>query len=513
MALFPSAKPEYAESALYYLFTLPRTRANGGYPDNEYLCISQEKVLRIVNYLKQSLGTTFNIVVYLATFGRLLWLEGRVRRGVFRNWARQYRYRPVNFVQPATEQEIIDLIKGAKKLRVFGSGHSFNSGVVVDGTLVSLDKYSGVVWKDVARKQFAVRGGTRIRDVNLALRNEGLAFSALPSHDAQSIAGILSTDVHGTGRDWGFVSESVVGLRIIDGKGQAIDCLPGDDLFKAAIGGVGAVGIIVEVVIEAVDRFNVEQKVSKSTFTFVEKNLEHLLEENDHMSLYMFPFTEVCLINTWNRTQRPKTFLGPLRELASTSIDALSQAWLGDLLAYSGSLPALSSFVSRLKPDTDYVLESNEAFNRTIYLVHQELEFAVPFKDTFHVYRRFLALYEEMYQSGLPLAFFELRFTPAGHTRTLVGAGRQRQSTWIDIICSAHGFEKLYSAAENLMKEIGARPHLGKSCRSFDSTSFGPLHGEHFARFRQLAEEHDPEHKFVNPFTQRLFGLGEESPG
>jgi FAD/FMN-containing dehydrogenase len=90
------------------------------------------------------------------------------------------------------------------------------------------------------------------------LFDEGLAFRALPSHDAQSIAGILSTDVHGTGnvfgttgKEWGFVSQSVVGLKLIDGKGEVHECEPSDDLFKAAIGGVGAVGIISEVVVQA----------------------------------------------------------------------------------------------------------------------------------------------------------------------------------------------------------------------------------------------------------------------
>ena len=59
------------------------------------------------------------------------------------------------------------------------------------------------------------------------------------------------------------------------------------------------------------------------------------------------------------------------------------------------------------------------------------------------------------------------------------------------------------------MKQIDARPHLGKYCHSFDKFDFKRLHGEHFARFVQLAEEHDPEHKFVNQFTQGLFGPGE----
>jgi hypothetical protein len=36
------------------------------------------------------------------------------------------------------------------------------------------------------------------------------------------------------------------------------------------------------------------------------------------------------------------------------------------------------------------------------------------------------------------------------------------------------------------------------------------LHGEHFARFRQLVEQHDPEGKFANDFTRRLFASGVE---
>ena len=42
--------------------------------------------------------------------------------------------------------------------------------------------------------------------------------------------------------------ESVVRLKLIDGKGEILECEPADDLFKAAIGGIGAVGIIVDVI-------------------------------------------------------------------------------------------------------------------------------------------------------------------------------------------------------------------------------------------------------------------------
>ena len=462
-------------------------------------------------YFYVGLATTLNIFLYALTFGRYLWLEGRVRGGVFKNWGKRFRYRPKNFEQPTTEARIVELVRNAKELRFFGSAHSFNDGVVADETLVSLDKFTGMIPRsDLPADQRAFKGGTRVRDVVRLLLDQGLAFEALPSHDAQSIAGILSTDVHGTAGkrwDWGFVSDSVVSIKIVDGLGVIHECTPDDDLFKAAIGGVGAVGIITEVVIRAVNRFKVEQNFEISDLSYVEENFESLLAENEHLSFYLFPFTQKCQISKWNQTDKPQTFLGPLWEFVSISWDALSAAWAGNAIAYLGWLPKLSTWAHRRKWGTDLVMESNQAFNRTIYHLHQELEFTVPFEQTFAICRRFISLYEEMYaRKRLPYALFEVRFTPAGHNSTLIGAGRERKCTWIDLVLNdSHGFEDYYAKAEELIKELGARPHLGKFCRRHRKEDLAKIHGENFARFLELAQTYDPDQKFTNEFTRRMF--------
>jgi L-gulono-1,4-lactone dehydrogenase len=482
------------------------------YGHGGFIRAMEEGMTKLFGYSKVALFTTLNILLNAVTFGDYVWLEGRVRGGVFRNWAKRFRYAPRKFVRPTTEAELVELVKNSRSLRVFGSGHSFNGGVVSDDTLVSLDDYSGVVWKDRRARRMAVKGGTRVRDVVTLMLDEGLAFRALPSHDAQSIAGTLSTDVHGTGNvlgtedEWGFVSQSVVGLKLIDGRGNVHECGPEDDLFKAAVGGIGAPGIISEVVVEGVERFDVEQRVETSDVTFLKNNLDRLLGENDHLSVYLFPFTQRCRINTWNRTYKGRSVFGGLREFVRTTIDALGAAWFGNFLAYAGLLKNLSPLVYGVERGSNLVLESNKAFNRTIYHLHQELEFTVPFENTFEACRRFIDLYEEMYPSCLPYALFEVRFTPA-HDRTLIGAGRERRSTWIDLVCDdSHGFEKYYAAAEELIKEIGARPHLGKYCESFGKDDLARLHGDRFTRFLSLLEEHDPDHKFANDLTRRLFG-------
>lgn len=464
----------------------------------------------VTSYVRVGVHTTINIVVNAATRGRALWLEGRVVDGVFRNWARQFRYRPARVVRPRTEDEVVDLVKAARHIRSYGAGHSFNAGVVSDEVLVSLDRYSGRVAFDAARRQLVVKGGTRVRDVVRLLAQEGLAFAALPSHDAQSIAGILSTDVHGTGRDWGFVSSSVTRLKLVDGTGAVHECEPGDELFRAAVGGVGAVGLITEVTIQGVDRFLVEQQTKIVDTAWVEGNLDSILDDNDHASLYLFPFSDQCQLNTWNRTDRSPSPAGPLREWLSISLDALLSAWFGNLLAYTGQLrharrwSRLAYFVRR---GTNLVLDGPQAFNRTIYHLHQELEFTVPYEDTVAVSRRLLRLYEDLYPSGLPYTLLEVRFTPAGHERSLLGPGRTRRSAWMDVVCNdSDGFETYYAAVEKLLRELGGRPHLGKYCLTLDATDLRRLYGEDFDRFRRVMAERDPDEKFQNAFTRRLFG-------
>ncbi len=455
------------------------------------------------SYLYGGLATTLNIILNALTFKNFLWLEGRVRGRRFRNWARNFVYQPTNFVQPTTEQEIVNLVKSSAKIRLFGSGHSFNAGVVSDATLVSLDKYAGLIKQE--GNLFTVKGGTRMRDVVAILLENGFAFEALPSHDAQSIAGILSTNVHGTGKNWGFVGEMVEQLKIIDGIGAIHECTPADDLFRAAIGGIGAVGIISEVTVRTVPKFNVEQKFELVDCDIVRKNLDAMLEDNHHLSLYIFPFATVCQVSIWNPTSKDKSFLNKLREWIAISFDALNAAWFGNLMAYTGFLP-WSNWTYGIKRGTNLVMESNEAFNRSIYHLHQELEFTVPYEDTWETCDRFIKLYEKMYTQKLPYALLEVRFTPAGQDKTLIGAGRERHSTWIDLICNdSHGFEKYYAAAEEIIKEIGAHPHLGKYCEKLDKNHLLQVHAVNFERFLELMHEHDPQDKFANEFTQRLF--------
>ncbi|MFT4166082.1 MAG: D-arabinono-1,4-lactone oxidase [Microlunatus sp.] len=465
---------------------------------------------RLSSYLKGGFATTANVAAYAATNGRYVLLEGRRHGEVFRNWALRFAQTPRSYARPTTRAQIVEAVQRPGRLRVVGSGHSFNDGILTEDTLVSLDDYSGLVRIDLDNRQLTFRAGTRVRDAVAIMLQHGLAFAALPSHDAQSLGGILSTDVHGTGKNWGFVSESVVGLTIVDGTGELHRCGPTDDLFRAAIGGVGAVGIITEVVVQGVPRFAVDQRTFMQEVAWVRGHLDELIAQHDHVSLYLFPYAEHCQVNTWDRTTADKTHGGEFKEFVNISLDAVLAAWVGNFLAYARLLPLArhwSRLAYLLKRGTQLVLESDNAYNRTMYHLHQELEFTVEFDQVFEVCDQLLALYAELYDSGLPYLLLEVRFTPAGHDRTLLGAGQQHRCAWIDLIVNdSDRFDTYYAAAVELIKSIGGRPHLGKYTEGFDADYLAERYGPNYQRFRQLMAQHDPDGKFANAFTRRMFG-------
>ena len=148
--------------------------------------------MRLASYVKVVGATTLNIVGYLASGQRYLWLEGRVHRGVFRNWIRGYRYAPVEYRRPTSQAEVVALVTSARSLRVFGSGHSFNEGVVSDEMLVSLDDCAGLVSADAERGQVTVKSGTRVRDVVQILADRwsglcGVAVARRAEHRRDSL--------------------------------------------------------------------------------------------------------------------------------------------------------------------------------------------------------------------------------------------------------------------------------------------------------------------------------------
>lgn len=175
------------------------------------------------------------------------------------------------------------LVQNAKSIRVVAGGHCFNTSASTGGQqakpageLLCLDKYChwSKVSNEIARKQFGstgqllrVQAGIRLRDLNEAMWETGLALPMCGSTDTQSLGGLIATDLHGSGRHNGFLSEQIHELKLVRADGElvtwrrknggwttdesvalAFDTLPPS-------GALGLLGVVVEVVVELVPAF------------------------------------------------------------------------------------------------------------------------------------------------------------------------------------------------------------------------------------------------------------------
>ena len=465
------------------------------------------------SFLSSAARSVANSALYLTGLRRKpLLLEGCRRGGVYRNWSGDRRHR-ANWAEPESEVELAELVRSADSVRVVGSGHSFNDALAGDGLTVTLDRLTGIVDLDPATNEVTVRAGTRLRDLTAELHRRGLTLRSLASHDAQTIGGLLATDVHGTGREPAHLSDQVVGLRLVDGTGTIHALGPDEDLFRAAVGGLGAVGIITEVTVQCVEAFNLVQATDVRSVSWARTNLDRLADDNDHLSFYAYPFTDQLHVHTWSRTDGRPTAGGRIREALNEAKAVLAAAVVGDAAAHLGVLPRTAPVAMRLQAPIGLVHRAHEAFNRTQYHLHQELEIAVPRDRVWDDLQELIELYERMYRGGrlrlgrrLPFLLVEVRFSPAGHDATLLGAGVGRDTAWLCLCCNQSGaVGRYFAAVEDWVKHNEARVHLGKWCESFDVNDIARMHGGRFKTFRRLQAEADPDGRFVNPFIERLF--------
>src|SRR4051812_18777300 len=125
----------------------------------------------------------------------------------FRNWAGTHGCQPRRYHQPASEAELVEVVRAAAadgaKVRLVGGGHSWNDIACSDDHLVNLDRLCRVLAVDAAQHRITVEAGMRIHQLNEEVAARGLGLSNLGSIAQQSIAGAISTGTHGSGARFG----------------------------------------------------------------------------------------------------------------------------------------------------------------------------------------------------------------------------------------------------------------------------------------------------------------------
>ena len=431
--------------------------------------------------------------------------EGHFEGGVWHNWSDSYEVRPAHYRVPETVEALAQIVADAQKVRVVGGGHTFNESPLSPDTLVSLDKLNRVISVEPATRRARVQTGLRLRDLNKILWEHGLGLPVLGSTDSQSLGGLIATDLHGTGRTHGFLSERVRSLTVMAADGAVQTVEAGHPLFHAAFGALGTCGVVVEAVLELVPAFNLVKTTTMVDRAATEANLDALVAAHDHVSFYYVggdTDSESVRLHTWDHTTEPVTDDWERKKALVELTDFAISAFLPSAAELIAEIDEDSFLSNALAPDHRLVMPGSQGFGRKLFYRHDEIEYGVPFGN----WRPCLAEIMELLERNKYFSVVEVRFTP-NTSQALLGPGVGRPTAYLELATPlSQPVDAIFAAAERIFLAHGGQPHLGKKT-NLAAQDLLSIYQQRFEQFTVVRTQQDHGGKFLNSFAARLFVL------
>ncbi|MFI0165440.1 FAD-binding protein [Streptomyces sp. NPDC017095] len=179
------------------------------------------------------------------------------------NWARSVTYTAKEFYRPDTAEGLRAVVAGSGKVRVLGSGHSFNriADPGGEGVLVSVAGLPPVIDVDGTARTVRVSGGVRYAELARAVHARGLALANMASLPHISVAGSVATGTHGSGVGNGPLGSAVREVELLTADGSTVVLRRGDARFDGAVTSLGALGVVTALTLDLEPAYEVEQHV------------------------------------------------------------------------------------------------------------------------------------------------------------------------------------------------------------------------------------------------------------
>lgn len=128
---------------------------------------------------------------------------------------------------------------------------------------LNCDPYNQLIHLDPIKKVVRVQAGMRWRDLQEILDQHNLSVKVMQSFSNFSVGGSVSVNCHGRYLGHGSIASTIRALQIVLSNGDVLETSRENnaDVFCAAIGGYGLIGVISEVELDVVDNTTIERKV------------------------------------------------------------------------------------------------------------------------------------------------------------------------------------------------------------------------------------------------------------
>ncbi len=218
-----------------------------------------------------------------------------------------------DLLQPTTITEIQEIIQNAKRgpLSIAGARYSQGGQICGDGaTVIDMTKLTKIVSIDLRKKTITVQAGATWRTIQDYIDPYNLSVAIMQSYNNFTIGGSLSVNIHGRYLGYGPLIQTVLSIKIVlaDGSIKTASRSENSNLFFAAIGGYGALGIIVEATLQLTDNCAIERITKLMPLTDYPQYFKTTVKNNPaaqlhNADLYPDDYTKV-LSTTWYKTDK-----------------------------------------------------------------------------------------------------------------------------------------------------------------------------------------------------------------
>ncbi|MEU9592683.1 FAD-binding protein [Streptomyces sp. NPDC048193] len=179
------------------------------------------------------------------------------------NWAGNITYTAKELLRPHSADALRALVADSSRVRVLGSGHSFNEIAEPgpEGVLLSLASLPPEVDVDTAARTVRVGGGVRYAELARLVHARGLALPNMASLPHISVAGSVATGTHGSGVANGPLASVVREVELVTADGTTVTVARGEERFGGAVTSLGALGVVTALTLDLEPAYEVEQHV------------------------------------------------------------------------------------------------------------------------------------------------------------------------------------------------------------------------------------------------------------
>lgn len=433
---------------------------------------------------------------------------GKTRLSVVSNWARNQRCVPDAVHQPTSTDEVARIVRQAheagQRVKVIGAGHSFTATAMTDGVMLRLDNMTQILNVDGETGQVHVQAGATLHDFCRELHSYGLALPNLGDIDVQSIAGAISTATHGTGFGLGNLATNVVAMTLVSGKGEIVELNEGDPRMSIAAVGVGALGIVCEVVLQCVPSFRLHAYETIEYLDDLLDDIPSFAESADHAEFFWMPGARRCQVKRNQRTtediQRPGKAAYfrdkyVAENLAFGTVCRVGRRW-------PSLAPRIAKLVSTSVSERDLIDDSFRVFASPRLVRFVEMEYGIPIECLPEAVQRVREVTKHLsFPSLFPI---EVRVSAADDIALSTGFGRLNGWVAVHQYVGAP-YESYFQQVADIMDSYGGRPHWGKMhyLNAAQLCERYPRWGE----FQELRATLDPDGIFRNEYVDRVLGV------